>query len=140
MKLNKAISPILATVILIAVTLIIAIAVIGWIMGVWGSLGAPSESLSVVSGQIKCANGVFSQLELTIINKGNADSKISKVEVVGFTTTTAAGTVGKGSSTTITAGLSGSGCMLGASYDVKVYTEAGNVYPGRVSATTTSTT
>jgi len=36
MKLNKAISPILATVILIAVTLVIAIGVIGWIMGIWG--------------------------------------------------------------------------------------------------------
>ncbi|MEM2659536.1 MAG: archaellin/type IV pilin N-terminal domain-containing protein, partial [Zestosphaera sp.] len=40
MKLNKAISPILATVILIAVTLVIAIGVIGWIMGIWGSFGA----------------------------------------------------------------------------------------------------
>jgi len=40
MNLSKGIEPIIAVVILIAVTLVIAIGVIGWIMGWWGTLGS----------------------------------------------------------------------------------------------------
>jgi flagellin-like protein len=36
---RKAISPIIATVILIAVTLAIGVAIAAWIMGLWGGMG-----------------------------------------------------------------------------------------------------
>ncbi|MEM2021528.1 MAG: archaellin/type IV pilin N-terminal domain-containing protein [Zestosphaera sp.] len=83
MKTYKGISPILATVILIAVTLIIAIAVIGWIMGVWGSMGGPSESL-VVTGSSATCSGSSLEFEVSITNKGTADAVISRVEVLGL--------------------------------------------------------
>jgi flagellin-like protein len=102
MKLNKAISPILATVILIAITLVIAIGVIGWIMGIWGSLGGPSESLVVVGSSATCSDNTLT-FTLSITNKGTADAVIKKVEVLGIssTTTISPTTISRGTSTDI---------------------------------------
>jgi flagellin-like protein len=141
MKLNKAISPILATVILIAVTLVIAIGVIGWIMGIWGGFGA-TETIQVfpdssISG---------STLTLHIKNTGTASAVIYKIEVVGLTTLTETVTadsstvtlsspgltVSPGSEATITASVSNA--VAGATYQVKIYTKAGNVYSATVQA------
>jgi flagellin-like protein len=131
MKLNKAISPILATVILIAITLVIAIGVIGWIMGIWGSLGGPSESLVVVGGSATCGGNTLT-FNLSIINKGSADAVIRKVEVLGIsgTPTLSTTTISRGTSTDIEVTVSGlQGCPApGSTYQVNVYTAAGNVY------------
>jgi flagellin-like protein len=132
MKLNKAISPILATVILIAITLVIAIGVIGWIMGIWGSLGGPSESLVVVGGSATCSGGTLT-FTLSIINKGSADAVIKRVEVLGIsgTPTPSSTTISRGTSTDIEVTVSGltTGCPApGSTYQVNVYTAAGNVY------------
>ena len=132
MKLNKAISPILATVILIAITLVIAIGVIGWIMGIWGSLGGPSESLVVVGSSATCSGNTLT-FTLSITNKGSADAVIRKVEVLGIsgTPTPSSTTISRGTSTDITVTVSGltTECpVVGSTYQVNVYTAAGNVY------------
>jgi len=133
MKLNKAISPILATVILIAITLVIAIGVIGWIMGIWGSLGGPSESLVVVGGSATCSDDTLT-FTLSVTNKGTAPAVIKRVEVLGISGTPTIGTGGTtvsgGTSTDITVTVSGlQGCPApGSTYQVNVYTAAGNVY------------
>ncbi|MEM4655871.1 MAG: archaellin/type IV pilin N-terminal domain-containing protein [Acidilobaceae archaeon] len=44
--MKKAISPVVATVILIAVTIVIGVAVAGWLMGIWGGLGG-TEALKI---------------------------------------------------------------------------------------------
>lgn len=137
MKLNKAISPILATVILIAVTLVIAIGVIGWIMGVWGTLGGPSESLVVVGGPATCYNDTTDtkkiSFNLTITNKGTADANISRVEVLGISgkaSITPSTLISRGNSSDVTVTLSEipSCPVVGSTYQVNVYTTAGNVY------------
>jgi len=46
----RGIEPIIAVVILVAVTLVIAIGVIGWLMGWWGTLGTV-ESLQLMPRQ-----------------------------------------------------------------------------------------
>jgi flagellin-like protein len=132
MRSNKAISPILATVILIAVTLVIAIGVIGWIMGIWGSLGGPSESLVVVGGSATCSGNTLT-FNLSITNKGTAKAEIKKVEVLGISgTATISPTtpISNGVSTDIKVTVSGlTECpALGSTYQVNVYTAAGNVY------------
>ena len=137
MKLNKAISPILATVILIAVTLVIAIGVIGWIMGIWGTFGA-TETLQVFPDS-SISGGT---LTLHIKNTGTASAVIYKIEVVGLTTVTFVSgtsttsgtevTVSPGSEATIT--VSASNAVAGATYQVKIYTRAGNVYSATVQA------
>jgi flagellin-like protein len=132
MKLNKAISPILATVILIAITLVIAIGVIGWIMGIWGSLGGPSESLVVVGSSATCSTNKQLTFNLSITNKGSADAVIKKVEVLGInsTTTISPTTISRGTSTDIevTVAVTDTCPAPGSTYQVNVYTAAGNVY------------
>ena len=85
MNLSKGIEPIIAVVILIAVTLVIAIGVIGWIMGWWGTLGATEILQIYPDSKIIIANNIY--LELHIQNKGTADSAINKIEVAGKTLT-----------------------------------------------------
>lgn len=137
MNARKAISPILATVILIAVTLVIAIGVIGWIMGIWGSFGT-TESIQIYPD----SKLTTSSIELHVKNTGSAPAVIYKVEIVGIGTgtvttyRTVAGTitisttevtVGPGAEGTVT-WVGFDGITPGAQYTIKVYTRAGNVY------------
>jgi flagellin-like protein len=129
MKLNKAISPILATVILIAVTLVIAIGVIGWIMGIWGTFGT-TETLQIMPESKLYATTTNCNVSLTVKNSGTASAVVYKVEVVGVDSATPSGgrvTIAPGATTTINASVGGT-CTPGARYQVKIYTEAGNVY------------
>ena len=127
MNLRKAISPILATVIIIAVTLVIAIGVIGWIMGIWGTFGS-TESLQIYPDSY--INVTNSTVVLHIKNTGTATSKITEIEVVGVTTIKNLDyTLTPGDEKTFTPYDTALGsCTPGTSYQVKVYTAAGNVY------------
>ena len=119
----KGIEPIIAVVILIAITLVIAIGVIGWIMGWWGTLGAV-ESLVIHPDSKLYGNGT---IVLHIENKGSAAAVIYKVEVVGVGTNLTDTDLAPGTNKTITVTVNGT-YILGANYLVKVYTKAGNVY------------
>jgi flagellin-like protein len=128
---RKAISPIIATVILIAVTLAIGVAIAAWVMGLWGGMGG-TETLKILPNSTLTVDGDRVELKLTIKNDGTRDAKVVGVEVgVGarvcklshpFTTISA------GAMVTGTATGTCSGLTPGASYTVKVITEAGNVY------------
>ncbi len=129
--MRKAISPIIATVILIAVTLAIGVAIAAWVMGLWGGMGG-TETLKILPNSTLTVDGDRVELKLTIKNDGTRDAKVVGVEVgVGarvcklshpFTTISA------GAMVTGTATGTCSGLTPGASYTVKVITEAGNVY------------
>jgi hypothetical protein len=112
-------------VILVAVTLVIAIGVVGWIMGWWGAIGA-TESLIVYADSKLYTNGT---VKLHIANKGSAAAVIYKVEIVGIGDERLAQeeTLTPGQYTEIRAQISGN-IVAGAQYVVKVYTKAGNVY------------
>ncbi len=129
--MRKAISPIIATVILIAVTLAIGVAIAAWVMGLWGGMGG-TETLKILPNSTLTVDGDRVELKLTIKNDGTRDAKVVGVEVVvgarvcklshPFTT------IGTGAMVTGTATGTCSGLTPGASYTVKVITEAGNVY------------
>jgi flagellin-like protein len=130
---RKAISPIIATVILIAVTLAIGVAIAAWIMGLWGGMGG-TETLKILpNSTLTVSTNDTVDLKLTIKNDGSRDAKVVGVEVVvgakvcklnnPFTTTISAGAMVTGTATGTCSGLT-----PGASYTVKVITEAGNVY------------
>jgi len=142
-RLYRGIEPIIAVVILVAITLVIAIGVIGWIMGWWGTFGA-TESLqfypdSYIQG---------STLYLHLKNTGSASAVIYKVEVSGLgtgTVTTVSNsnnihtsgndvTVSPGGEGTILFSIPGASPVAGANYLVKIYTRAGNVYSVTVQA------
>lgn len=124
MKTMRGIEPIIAVVILVAVTLVIAIGVIGWIMGWWGTMGA-TESLQIYPDSILYSNGT---LILHIKNTGTAAAVIYKVEIVGIGAKSTTETLTPGEDKTLTVSISATGITPGANYQVKIYTQAGNVY------------
>jgi len=92
---RKAISPVLATVILIAITLIAAIAVAGFVFGLFGTFTASATlQLSVVS----CVHGVAGNAagdaycELAITNTGGSSGSVTGCAIYGTTETSGAGT------------------------------------------------
>ncbi len=129
--MKKAISPVIATVILIAVTLAIGIAVAAWVMGVWGGLGG-TESLKILPNSTLTVAQDKATLDLSIKNDGTKDARVIGVEIaVGARVCKQSLTLDiktgelktqKGIS------VSCSGLTPGASYTVKLITEAGNVY------------
>ena len=146
--LRRGIEPIIAVVILVAVTLVIAIGVIGWIMGWWGTFGA-TESLQFYpdSAIVYNANANAWVLQLHLKNAGSASAVIYKIEISGVETRTdtqsfngangkiASGTVPPGVEDVLTLSLQQQQSYTsGTSYLVKIYTRAGNVYSVTVQA------
>ncbi len=136
--LKRGIEPIIAVVILVAVTLVIAVGVIGWLMGWWGALGA-TEQLQIYGDTELKVSDSGGTVTLHVGNRGSASAVIYKIEIVNFgeTTqlTTSSGTtvitVPPGGEAYITATItstSGGSLMAGANYIIKVYTKAGNTY------------
>jgi flagellin-like protein len=130
MKAKKGISPILATVILIAVTLVIAVGVIGWVMGIWGSIGR-TEMLSVTPLTL---SGNY--LELLVINQGQITATIRNITVegLGWCVPTNTTTIPAGSSTPVSCTINGTPAVAGVVYTVKVITSSGNIYQTQVRA------
>jgi len=136
----RGIEPIIAVVILVAVTLVIAIGVIGWIMGWWGTFGA-TESLQFYPDSNITAGDRMLYLHLK--NTGSASAVIYKIEISGIETltdtsrfdgTTATdGTVGPGTEDILKISLL-KDYTAGSNYLVKIYTKAGNVYSVTVQA------
>ena len=96
-KNRKAISPVLATVILIAITLIAAIAIAGFVFGLFGSFTS-SATVSVV--QASLPHGVVSAAGLTAQNTGTSNTIANSVTLT-YGGVTCAPTA---TATTITAG------------------------------------
>jgi flagellin-like protein len=133
--LRRGIEPIIAVVILVAVTLVIAIGVIGWIMGWWGTFGA-TEALQFYPDSYITSDGT---LYLHVKNMGSAAAVIYKVEVTGIATNTSnLPTISPGTENTYTIKVppqsSGVSYIPGTTYQVKIYTKAGNVYSVTVQA------
>jgi archaeal type IV pilus assembly protein PilA len=87
---RKAISPVLATVILIAITLIAAIAIAGFVFGLFGSFTSSANvSASVTSCQY---NGTHEICDLSLINSGSANTGASSCSMT-YGGATVSGTV-----------------------------------------------
>ena len=142
--LKRGIEPIIAVVILVAITLVIAIGVIGWIMGWWGTFGATESLQFYPDSYISVTDN---KLYLHLKNTGSAAAVIYKIEISGvetLTTTTqfsgtspttvAGGTIPPGTEVVLEIPVSKDKYTSGANYLVKIYTRAGNVYSVTVQA------
>ena len=83
--MKKGISPVIATVILVAVTLVIAVAIVGWLFGLWGGLAGGSPSIQITNQKLdvtSAGNTSTATLELYIRNTGGGSDKILKAELI----------------------------------------------------------
>src|SRR5271157_3800001 len=107
---RKAISPVLATVILIAITLIAAVAIATFVFGIFGTSASPA-TMSISSSSISCAAAGGTLDGVTAVP---ANSCVMKVSNTG----TAGGSInGAGPGTgSIVFTLTGSGPLAGGAY------------------------
>ena len=129
--MKKGISPVIATVILVAVALVLAVALAGWVMGIWGGLGS-TEALQIAGSISKVGTTVW--VNATILNKGTAPANITKVEMIDESGTllinkTTNAVVSAGGTLTYDFNMSSTGSVaVGKTYMVRFYTTSGNLY------------
>ena len=104
-KNRKAISPVLATVILIAITLIAAVAIAGFVFGLFGSFTSSAQ----VSAQVTSCTGTTDTCIVVLTNTGTSNVAVTgcSVQVGGVAkspTAAPAGTIGASGSATVTCG------------------------------------
>jgi len=107
---RKAISPVLATVILIAITLIAAIAIAGFVFGLFGSF---TSSARVSAAVTTCTRASPATCNLSVQNTGtsNVAATACFININGVSTT---GTVGGTSAYTAGAGAVSTTCSIAA--------------------------
>jgi len=101
---RKAISPVLATVILIAITLIAAIAIAGFVFGLFGTF---TKTATVSASVTSCVyNGAHEVCTLSAINSGTSNTLATSCSMTfgGVTVTGALAFVAPSTSLTLTAG------------------------------------
>jgi len=74
-KSKRAISPVIATIILVAITIVIAVAVAGWVFGLFGNYSKTANGVTVVSGLSTCSSNTCN---IVLSNQG-----ANAVSVVG---------------------------------------------------------
>ena len=111
-KNRKAISPVLATVILIAITLIAAIAIAGFVFGLFGTFTSTAQvQASVTSCTYTAPNEVCS---LVLTNSGNAATSTTGSCSLTYGGTTYTGTTATGA---VGVGTTAASCTVGGSHD-----------------------
>ena len=127
----RGISPVIATVIILAVTIAIAIAVVGWVMGLFRSSSKGSVQLIVMPDSYIDANS--GNVSIHLKNKGSVTAEVVKITIGGANCTwTGDVKIPPGQETTISTTCSS--VTPGVTYDVYVYTADGSVFPGQVVA------
>ena len=115
-KNRKAISPVLATVILIAITLIAAIAIAGFVFGLFGSF---TSSANVSAAVTACGSAAgtsgHAMCTLTLTNSGTSNVQVNACSIQDQGTAKAGTWAYLGTATNVPAGASVSGtCTLAA--------------------------
>ncbi|NAY90100.1 MAG: hypothetical protein GU347_05255, partial [Desulfurococcales archaeon] len=83
MMKQRAISPIIATVILVAVTIALAVGVALWFSGIIGGAGSHEQLLVLPDGYI--TNSTPTTVNIHIRNSGSVDSQIISIKVGNMT-------------------------------------------------------
>jgi len=106
---RRAISPVLATVILIAITLIAAIAIAGFVFGLFGTFTATARVQASVTSCVYVAGNTTEACSLVLTNTGNANTHATASCSLTFGGATYSGSVNPSGQQTVTAGTSISG-------------------------------
>ena len=122
---KKALSPVVASIILIAVTVAVSIAVASWMGALtFGFMG--TEEVKITSVQFTAGNNVV----ISVFNQGTSGVTISEVSINGQTYPATynpanAGLVSANEKVTVTVPFN---WALGGNYQVKIQTTKGNVF------------
>ena len=145
---KKALSPVIATVILVAVTITVAISVAYWMGGIAG-LYTRFEKVEVASAYATKVTGGAANgwtITMNVKNTGSADASIDALLINGKPSTDFSGangtvtvatlptTAAAGGTGTITVNIRNlaQGCSSGTTIEVKLHTAAGKDYPQMV--------
>ena len=132
MKRNTSgISPVVATVILVAVAIVIAIAVAFWASGLVGVF-TRYEKLEIQAAYFPAGGG---NPVLHVRNTGSADATIIMITVNGVPVQSGLSIrLTVGASTAITVSSPTGGWQPGVTYEIAIHTAAGKTYPVAVQA------
>ena len=138
LKSKKALSPVIASIILIAVTVAVSIAVAAW-MGALTFTFMSTEQLEIQGCTFSgSSNTTTNTIVLTVQNTGTADLTVNKYKLgTGGTAHTITGvSVLQGASTTVTCttGSDIEAWISGTTYDIYLITSTGKQFPYRATA------
>ncbi len=136
-RIVKGLEPLIAAVILVAITLVIAIAVVAWMAGLFGTTVGGAESLVILPNASLTESDVGWVLNLSIRNTGSSPSTVVAVYVANYTCTIDSPSPTKiepGKIITIDSTCAGANIISGVRYTIKVVTAAGNTFFNEVIA------
>jgi len=135
---RAAVSPVIATVILVAVAIVIAIAVAFWATGLVGVF-TRFEKLEVTSAFATSPSGGASTVSLSLKSSGTIPATVDSVVVNGAPCDVQDRTLNPGDTDTLTVDIGAGGCELpagsvvsGITVEMAVHTAAGKLYPSAV--------
>jgi archaeal type IV pilus assembly protein PilA len=123
-KNSKALSPVVASIILIAVTVAVSVVVAAWMGGMTIGLMGNAEQASIANVAFPSATTI----DVLVQNSGSTTVNITQAYINGFSATMnpAQPSVGKSAAGTITLTLPDSGTLsAGTSYQIKLITAKG---------------
>jgi len=137
-KGKKALSPVVAAIILIAVTVAVSIAVAAW-MGALTFTFMATEQLDVQGATFSGASGANNNtIVLAVQNTGTADLTVDKyklgIDGTQHDITDVSVTQGESTDVTCTTGADGEAWTSGTTYDVYLITSTGKSFPYRARA------
>ena len=121
-KNSKALSPVVASIILIAVTVAVSVVVAAWMGGMTIGLMGNAEQAAITNAQFTDSTHVV----LTIQNTGSSSVTINSATIDGNSTTMTAFSIAKGSTGTLTLSPSVGSFVNTAGYQIKLQTAKGN--------------
>jgi flagellin-like protein len=133
-KNSKALSPVIASIILIAVTVAVSVVVAAWMGGMTIGFMGNAEQVSITNIAFTTGTGTggLDQLQVLVTNSGSTPATISKAFINGADASAAMAVdpdapIAKSSSATVTLDLpAGLGDLAaGSAYQVKLITEKG---------------
>ena len=127
----EAVSPIIATIIVVTITLAIAFAVVGWLFGLWSGIAGGTPQIQITNVKVYKSDDT-PIAELYIVNKGSGSDRILKAELIKGSNPVGNSTI---STDTITANFAGwvtiafnaLSLNVGNSIIIKVYFEKSGV-------------
>ncbi|MEM4970702.1 MAG: archaellin/type IV pilin N-terminal domain-containing protein [Sulfolobales archaeon] len=127
----KGLEPLIAAIILIAITLVIAIAVVAWMTGLFGTTVGGSEQLVVLPNATLYNSSNVWKLNVSVRNAGSTSSSVVAIYVGNYTCFSGTQAIQPGATYTfsdLTCSNNAQAFISGVRYTIKVVTVAGNTF------------